>query len=78
MKPYHQLTREQRYQIAALREAGHNQSEIARVIGMHKYRLARTAPQSRHTRLSAAACSSPGTCPPCGQGALCVVAPALG
>lgn len=41
MKPHHQLTREQRYQIAALREAGHNQSEIARGIGVHKSTVSR-------------------------------------
>ena len=55
MKTYHQLTREQRYQIAALREAGHNQSEIARGIGAHKSTVARELRRNRHAWLPAAA-----------------------
>ena len=39
MKPYHQLTREQRYQIAALRETGQNQNDLwiayGKVIGVN-------------------------------------------
>jgi transposase, IS30 family len=50
MKTYHQLTREQRYQIAALREAGHNQSEIARVIDVHKSTISRELRRNRATR----------------------------
>lgn len=50
MKPYHQLTREQRYQIAALREAGHNQSEIARGIGVHKSTVSRELQRNHATR----------------------------
>src|SRR6185295_2355332 len=33
---YTQLTREQRYQIFALMKAGHNQSQIAAIVGCHK------------------------------------------
>ena len=36
MRHYTQLTREQRYQIYALKKAGHSQSEIAKLIGVHK------------------------------------------
>lgn len=50
MKTYHQLTREQRYQIAALREAGHNQSVIARGIGVHKSTVSRELHRNRATR----------------------------
>ena len=38
---YTQLTREQRYQISALREAHHNQTEIAAIIGCHKSTISR-------------------------------------
>lgn len=38
---YKQLTREQRYQISALKKAGHNQSEIARQLGCHKSTISR-------------------------------------
>lgn len=41
MTTYHQLTREQRYQIAALLETGHNQSEIARCLNVHKSTISR-------------------------------------
>lgn len=41
MRTYHQLTREQRYQIAALLESGHNQSEIALYLGVHKSTVSR-------------------------------------
>lgn len=47
---YHQLTREQRYQIAALREAGHNQSKIACVIHVHKSTVSRELRRNRATR----------------------------
>jgi len=38
---YKQLAREQRYQIYALKRAGHNQSQIAVVIGCHKSTISR-------------------------------------
>ena len=38
---YKQLTREQRYQIYALKKAGQNQSEIALVVGCHKSTISR-------------------------------------
>jgi len=50
MKTYHQLTREQRYQIAALYEAGHSQSEIARVVGVHKSTICRELGRNQATR----------------------------
>jgi transposase, IS30 family len=36
MRIYTQLTQEQRYQIYALLKAGHNQTEIASLINVHK------------------------------------------
>lgn len=41
MSHYTQLTREERYQISALKAAGHNQIEIAKVIGRHKSTISR-------------------------------------
>lgn len=41
MKIYTQLTREQRYQIYALLKAGHNQTEIAHLIDVHKSTVSR-------------------------------------
>jgi transposase, IS30 family len=38
---YTQLTREQRYQIYALKKAGHNQTQQAAIIGVHKSTVAR-------------------------------------
>ena len=38
---YTQLTREQRYQIYALKKAGHNRTAIARNLGVHKTTVAR-------------------------------------
>jgi IS30 family transposase len=38
---YTQLAQEQRYQIYALLNMGHNQTEIAAVIGTHKYTISR-------------------------------------
>jgi IS30 family transposase len=38
---YTQLTREQRYQIYALKRAGQNQSQIAQVLGCHKSTISR-------------------------------------
>ncbi|MGH8752916.1 MAG: IS30 family transposase [Burkholderiales bacterium] len=41
MRTYQQLTREQRYQIYALRQAGHSQSQVARAVGVHKSTISR-------------------------------------
>lgn len=41
MESYTQLTREQRYQIYALNKKGHNQTEIAAVVGVHKSTISR-------------------------------------
>jgi IS30 family transposase len=41
MEPYHQLTREQRYQIRALLRTGQRPAEIARVIGVHRSTISR-------------------------------------
>ena len=41
MSGYTQLTRGQRYQIQALMKAGHNQTEIATVVGVHKSTISR-------------------------------------
>lgn len=41
MRTYCQLTREQRYQIYALKKIGHLQEEIAEVIGVHKSTISR-------------------------------------
>jgi len=41
MSHYTQLTREERYQISALKTAGHNQIDIAKVIGRHKSTISR-------------------------------------
>ena len=41
MRSYQQLTREQRYQIYALLKMGHNQTEIAQTIGVHKATISR-------------------------------------
>ena len=49
---YRQLTREQRYQIYALKKAAHSRTEIATIIGVHKSRLTRTCAQLRAARLS--------------------------
>lgn len=50
MKRYHQLTREQRYQIYALKKAGCNQSEIATVISAHKSTVSRELRRNRGGR----------------------------
>jgi IS30 family transposase len=47
---YTQLTREQRYQIHALMKAGHNQSEIATIIGSHKSTISREVRRNRGQR----------------------------
>ncbi len=41
MKAYVQLTQEQRYQIYALKKMGHNQTEIAQVLEVHKSTISR-------------------------------------
>jgi len=41
MRSYLQLTREQRYQIYALKKIGHNQTEIADTLGVHKSTISR-------------------------------------
>lgn len=50
MRTYHQLTREQRYQTAALLESGHNQSEVARYLGVHKSTISRELRRNGATR----------------------------
>ena len=44
---YRQLAREQRYQIYALMRAGHNQSQIAMVVGCHKSTISRELRRNR-------------------------------
>ncbi|MFK8079740.1 MAG: transposase [Granulosicoccus sp.] len=41
MQHYSQLTSEQRYQISVLLKAGHTQSEIAELVGVHKSTISR-------------------------------------
>jgi len=38
---YTQLTQEQRYQIYALKKMGHDQSQIAKCLGVHKSTISR-------------------------------------
>ncbi len=38
---YTQLTQEERYKIAALLQAGHDQTEIAMILGRHKSTISR-------------------------------------
>jgi IS30 family transposase len=47
MRTYTQLTREQRYQIYVLLKAGHNQTEIARFIKVHKSTICRELRRNR-------------------------------
>ena len=47
MKHYTQLTREERYQIYALKAAGHNQTDIAKVVGRHKSTVSRELARNR-------------------------------
>lgn len=47
---YTQLTCEQRYQIYALMKAGHNQSEIAAILGCHKSTISREVRRNRGQR----------------------------
>ncbi len=50
MSHYTQLTREERYQIYALKAAGHNQVEIAKIIGRHKSTISRELARNRGLR----------------------------
>lgn len=47
---YTQLTREQRYQIYALKKAGHNQTQMASIIGVHKATVSRELFRNRGRR----------------------------
>ena len=47
---YQQLTREQRYQIYALMKAGHNQTQMAALIGVHKATISREMRRNRGGR----------------------------
>ena len=47
---YTQLTREQRYQIKALLDMGHSQSQIATVVGVHKSTISREIRRNRGKR----------------------------
>jgi IS30 family transposase len=47
---YQQLTREQRYQIYALKKANHNQTEMASIIGVHKSTISREMRRNRGGR----------------------------
>jgi IS30 family transposase len=47
---YTQLTREQRYQIYALKKAGHTQTETAAIIGVHKSSISRELRRNRGRR----------------------------
>ncbi|MDZ7734880.1 MAG: IS30 family transposase [Gammaproteobacteria bacterium] len=50
MRHYTQLTEHQRYQIQALMKAGHNQTEIAEVVGVHKSTVSRELRRNRGLR----------------------------
>lgn len=50
MRHYTQLTEHQRYQIYALMKAGHNQSETAAVVGVHKATISRELQRNRGGR----------------------------
>jgi len=50
MKQYTQLTEHQRYQIYALMKAGHNQTETAEVLGVHKSTISRELQRNRGLR----------------------------
>ena len=41
MRPYQQLTQEQRYQIYALKKSGTNKAEMARILGVHRATISR-------------------------------------
>lgn len=48
MGPYHQLTREQRYQIASYLDVGYNQRQIAERVGVHKSTISRELRRNRN------------------------------
>jgi IS30 family transposase len=50
MNGYTQLTREQRYQIYALKKEGHSRTEIARNVGVHKTTISRELARNRGGR----------------------------
>jgi len=50
MRTYTQLTREERYQIYALKQAGHQQSEIAKMLDRHKSTISRELRRNRGLR----------------------------
>lgn len=50
MKRYTQLTREQRYQIYALKKAGHSQTRVADLLGVHKSTVSRELRRNRGQR----------------------------
>ena len=50
MKPYTQLTQEQRYQISALLKGNHTQSEIATILEVHKSTISRELQRNRGQR----------------------------
>ena len=49
MKNYTQLTREERYQIYALKTAGQSKAQIAKVIGRHKSTIGREMTRNSNT-----------------------------
>ncbi len=50
MRTYTQLTREERYQIYALKQADHQQAEIATILGRHKATISRELRRNRGLR----------------------------
>jgi len=50
MRTYTQLTREERYQIYALKQADHRQGEIAEILGRHKATISRELRRNRGLR----------------------------
>ena len=50
MRTYTQLTREERYQIYALKETDHRQTEITTILGRHKATISRKLKQNRGLR----------------------------
>ena len=50
MSTYKQLTQEQRYQIYALKKAGHGQMEIANIVDVHKSTISRELCRNRGQR----------------------------
>jgi len=50
MNTYTQLSQQERYQVYALKQAGHNQSEIATLLGRHKSTISREVKRNRGMR----------------------------